>query len=284
MAEVKRRDYYGVITASKEQVGNMNIRRPFPTRQFRDMSPFLLLDHMGPKDFAAGDSFEVPPHPHAGFQTVTYFLEGSGYHKDSLGHTQTIAPGDVNWMTAGKGIVHAEYSDPEFNKKGGTIQGFQIWVNIPSEYRDTAPLFGNYSADQLPLINGENSSLRVIAGAFQDQKSPVVTFSPVELYHLNGNSDEWIIDFSEQYNAGVYLAQGKATVNGKELAEGDLLVFKKSAGQIQINLENECTHLMILAGEDLGSSHISYGPFIANSAQHLQEQAKRYESGEMGRL
>lgn len=279
------RPAYGIIPAQDEQVGNMNIRRPFPTRTLRQMSPFVLFDHMGPRDIPAGDSFEVPPHPHAGFQTVTYFLQGVGYHKDSLGNTQSINPGDVNWMTAGRGIVHAEYSDPEFNKKGGPIQGFQIWVDLPAEARDTEPLFGNYTAAQLPVKKINQSQLRIIAGSHQELHSPVETFSAVHLYHLSGKSEQWQFNFAPQFNHGVYLASGKATVNDKQLIPGDLLVLKKAEGATQIILDNDIpTDLLILAGEDLGSGHVSYGPFIANDAHHLQEQVQRYQSGEMGNL
>lgn len=285
MAATTLRPTYGIIPAQNEQVGNMNIRRPFPTRTLKQVSPFVLFDHMGPRDIPAGDTFEVPPHPHAGFQTVTYFLEGIGYHKDSLGNTQSINPGDVNWMTAGRGIVHAEYSDPEFNKKGGPIQGFQIWVDLPAEARDTPPLFGNYNAAELPVQKAKNSQLRVVAGSYQEMQSPVETFSPVHLYHLKGLNDSWQFEFNAEYNHAVYLAQGKATVNEKELIPGDLLVFKQQKGVTQVTLPGEeSTDLLILAGQDLGSKHVSYGPFIANSAEHLQAQVQRYQSGEMGNL
>lgn len=278
------RSTYGIIPAQEEQVGNMNIRRPFPTRSFRQLSPFLLFDHMGPRDIPAGEKFAVPPHPHAGFQTVTYFLEGIGYHQDSLGNTQSIRPGDVNWMTAGKGIVHAEYSDPEFNRKGGAIQGFQIWVDLPSEHRDVDPQFGSYQAEQLPVVAGDQYQLRVIAGSWQGHQSPVKTYSPVHLYHLWGEAGQPTFEFPAEWNHAVYLAQGAATVNGKELLPGDLLVFRKEEGRTQVQLSAPHSHLLVLAGVDLGSSHVSYGPFVANNPTHLQEQAQRYESGAMGSL
>lgn len=285
MEQAVLRPTYGIIPAQNDKVGNMNIRRAIATRALRQLSPFVLFDHMGPRNIPAGDTFEVPPHPHAGFQTVTYFLQGVGYHKDSLGNTQSIQPGDVNWMTAGKGIVHAEYSDPEFNKKGGPIEGFQIWVDLPAEARDTEPLFGNYTAAQLPLKKATHSQLRIIAGAYEELKSPVETFSPVHLYHLSGKKDKYTFQFAAEHNHGVYLAGGKATVNNKELIAGDLLVMKKGEGLTKIVLnESEAADLMILAGQDLGSGHVSYGPFIANNAQHLQEQVQRYQNGAMGNL
>lgn len=282
---MKRRTIYHVFDASREQVGNMNIRRALPVQGLKELSPYLLIDHMGPKHFEAGDSFEVPPHPHAGFQTVTYFLKGSGFHRDSLGNSQVIEPGDVNWMTAGRGIVHGEYSSEQFNKTGGEIHGFQIWVNLPGGERDIEPDFGNYQSSELPEIEGDKWLLKIVAGAYGGQKSPVKTFSSLHYFHLSMEEGAvFQMNEADEQNQMLYLAEGKLLINGeKEVSAGQLVVFNKDGEGFEAQAL-EGTHALILGGEPLGHQYVSYGPFIANNVRHLQEQIRRYEKGEMGSL
>ncbi len=284
---MKLRKIAAFYPATHEQVGNMNIRRALPVAGLKEVSPFLLIDHMGPKMLAAGGHFEVPPHPHAGFQTVTYFLEGSGFHKDSLGNEQTIHAGDVNWMTAGRGIVHGEYGDPVFEKKGGKLEGFQIWVNLPDKFRDTEPDFGNYSSSQLPEIDGDNWWLKIIAGEFQNEKSPVKMFSEVFLFHLKMEPNAQIeIPVKENHNAILYQAAGETFVNEKtNLEESYLCEFRKDGDGILLENRTEKTvQTLVMGGEPLNEKYMSYGPFIARNLEHLQEQIRRYEKGELGEV
>src|SRR5262244_1551047 len=165
------------IVPRTRDLGGFEVRRVLPAAEQRMVGPFVFFDQMGPVEFLAGRGIDVRPHPHIGLSTVTYLFAGSIVHRDSLGSVQSIAPGDVNWMTAGRGIVHSERSDAELRKRPQSLSGIQIWVALPERDEEIAPDFTHYPAASLPLIEGEGKSVRVVAGTFLGRTSPVKTRS-----------------------------------------------------------------------------------------------------------
>src|SRR5690554_2103398 len=172
-----------VVPRSHELSENFHVRRALPSRQRRMVGPYVFLDQMGPHVFTAGQGIDVRPHPHIGLATVTYLFEGEILHRDSLGTVQPIRPGEVNWMTAGRGIVHSERTDPRLRPSGTTLSGLQCWVALPRAHEETAPAFSHHAAGELPRIEGEGASAVIVAGNFFGQRSPVQALS--DLFYVD---------------------------------------------------------------------------------------------------
>src|SRR5215471_18888603 len=166
-----------VVVPRPRDLGGFEVRRVLPAAERRSIGPFVFFDQMGPADLVPGKGIDVRPHPHIGLATVTYLFAGSIVHRDSLGSVQTIEPGAVNWMTAGRGIVHSERSDNELRKRRQNLYGIQIWVALPKHYEETDPDFTHYAAESLPVVEGEGKTVRVIAGSAFGKASPVKTLS-----------------------------------------------------------------------------------------------------------
>ena len=164
-----------ILPRARDLGDGFTVQRVLPAAQRRMVGPFVFFDQFGPVEFAPGRGIDVRPHPHIGLATVTYLFEGGIVHRDSLGYVQPIAPGDVNWMTAGRGIVHSERTDAEARRRPQRLQGIQIWVALPQRHEETAPAFAHYPAATLPLVEGEGKSLRIVAGTLFGQRSPVAT-------------------------------------------------------------------------------------------------------------
>jgi len=269
-----------------EVAPNVEVYRPFPVRAIKKIGPFILWDHFGPREVAAGDSMVVPPHPHAGFQTITYLFSGVGYHKDSFAGEQYMYPGGVNWMTAGKGIVHAEQVLGDNKEEGGTYEGFQIWVNLPAAYKEVDPGFEHFSPEQLPLVEIEGGTLRVIAGTWKKSKSPIHTYSPLFLYHASLKAGQKLeIELPEAFEGGIYVAKGeiKADEGLQSLTLSDLVQYNSGKGGM-IAEAIEDAELMIFGGEPLQEPMATYGPFVMNKPDEIREKIEAYQSGKMGNV
>src|SRR5579883_3045754 len=168
-----------VIVPRARDLGGFSVRRALPSAQRQMIGPFIFWDQMGPTIFDAGQGIDVRPHPHIGLATVTYLFAGGILHRDSLGSVQPITPGDVNWMTAGRGIVHSERSSPEARQRPQGLFGLQLWVALPEAQEEREPSFAHYGAASLPVLEGEGKSVRVVAGTFFGKSSPVATLSPL---------------------------------------------------------------------------------------------------------
>jgi redox-sensitive bicupin YhaK (pirin superfamily) len=286
MKEDKSVSVSQVVQAPAVSVGNDTVLRPFPHQGVEGLSPFILLDHLGPKIMPPGKGFNVPPHPHAGFSAVTYFLKGEGYHRDSLGNEQYIGPGDVNWMTAGKGIVHSEHSSPRFTEEGGEIELLQIWVNLPSEFKHIEPEFGAFSASEFPVVTIPNGTIKVIAGSYSGEHAPVRTYSDVIYHHVTIEPDSVSeMDLPKSANAMLYVIQGHVRIDKGDVAyeKGDCVWLTKGS-RLDVSTLSEGASFLILGGEDLMEPVVPYGPFVMNDFRQIQIAAMRYETGEMGHL
>ena len=278
------RPIYRIVPSQPTMVGEgMEVLRPLPARGIRKVGPFIMLDHFGPHSLPEGKTGDVPPHPHAGFQTVTYLFKGKGFHRDSSGATQEILPGGVNWMTAGRGIVHAEQmaGDPT----DGTVEGFQIWVNLPRDQKFTEPGFDGMTPDELPIRKLEGGQLRVIAGNWGDTVSQVHTFSPLFLYHLTlFEGAEVEVPIDPTFAAGVYTADGDVEINKESRVERSILtLFEPGQGNVHLKAHTDA-QIMVMGGVPLDQPMASYGPFVMSTSEELQQVMNDYREGKMGEV
>jgi len=264
-----------VIAPRERDLGGFHVRRVLPYATHRMVGPFIFFDHMGPAILAPGTGMDVRPHPHIGLATVTYLFEGIIRHKDSLGSDQNIIPGDINWMTAGRGIVHSERSPYEFRKSGGTVNGIQLWVALPDEHEDTAPTFFHHPSSSLPEFKVNNVQIKLLLGKAFDHESPVVIHSPLfylDLQMPKGSS----IEFPAHGEAGVYVVTGKLNVDDRETTESTMAVIKKC--QTIKLAATEDSRAMIIGGEPVGERFIFWN-FVASSKARLEEAKAQWKNG-----
>jgi redox-sensitive bicupin YhaK (pirin superfamily) len=275
---------------SRHMVGDgFPVRNLFPSNELdREVSPFLMLDYAGPQYFEPTDHPRgVGEHPHRGFETVTIVYEGVVAHRDSAGNAGVIGPGDVQWMTAASGIVHEEFHEKEFSKKGGTLHAIQLWVNLPRASKMSAPGYQTILNADIPTIDleGGTGRLRVIAGSFQGHKGPARTFTPVELYDVRLKAgDRTSFAFPEGYNASVFILNGRASANGSQAAgEAELIVCTRNGSQVTVDAQED-SRLLVMAGEPIEEPIVRYGPFVMNTRAELMQAAQDYQAGKMGHL
>lgn len=253
------------------------------------VSPFLLLDFAGPYDFSPTTSRRgVGEHPHRGFETVTMVYEGGVSHRDSAGNGGTIGPGDVQWMTAGGGILHDEYHAPDFAKAGGTFHVIQLWVNLPAKDKMTPPAYQGIVSKDIPAITlpDGQSTLRIIAGNTLDHKGPARTFTPVNLWDLRlapgANID---LDVPEGHTTMVVGLTGEAEVLGKHsVGQAQMLMLSRDgAGASFANSSKSEARLLILTGEPIDEPIAGYGPFVMNNEEELQKAFEDFNKGNFGK-
>lgn len=265
------------------------VRNLFPSNELdREVSPFLMLDYAGPQYFPPTDHPRgVGEHPHRGFETVTIVYEGVLAHRDSAGNSGVIGPGDVQWMTAASGIVHEEFHEKEFAKKGGTLHAVQLWVNLPKVSKMSAPGYQTILNGDIPAIELEGGAgrVRVIAGSFGGRKGPAHTFTPVELYDLQLNKDHHVqLDLPGGQNSSILVLQGRASVNGsRDAGEAELILCKRN-GSVATVVAREDSRLLVMSGEPIEEPVARYGPFVMNTREELVQAVQDYQAGKMGHL
>jgi redox-sensitive bicupin YhaK (pirin superfamily) len=259
-----------LIEAKKKDLGGFEVGRVLPFAKRRMVGPFIFLDHMGPADFAPGQGINVRPHPHIGLSTVTYLFAGEIHHHDSVGSSIPIRPGEVNWMTAGKGIVHSERTDPSIRSSGGLMHGMQAWVALPYEQEDTDPGFWHHEQDDLPSYESGGLWARLIAGEAFGAKANVRTSSPMFYVHWElkaGARAELPAEYSER---AAYIARGAVEVEGRTYHAGQMLVFAPGSAIVFTGVEPAT--VMLLGGEPVGERHIWWN--LVHSSLDRIEQAK----------
>lgn len=281
----------GVYTApSQHWVGN-----GFPVRSLfsyqthgEQLSPFLLLDYAGPHSFPAGSGKRgVGEHPHRGFETVTVVYSGEVEHRDSTGKGGVIGPGDVQWMTAGAGIMHEEFHSAEFTRTGGELKMIQLWVNLPAKDKMAAPGYQSITADLIPRVALPDNAghVRVIAGDYADVSGPARTFSPLNVWDMQLTQGH---DVSLRQPAGwstaLVVLEGEISVNGAENArEGQLVVLSQQGETLHLSATADAK-VLLLAGEPLGEPIVGYGPFVMNSKTQIAEAVRDFNSGRFGQI
>nr|WP_223671079.1 pirin family protein [Kangiella shandongensis] len=249
----------------------------------QQISPFLLLDHAGPSNFDASKTPRgVGEHPHRGFETVTIVYQGEVSHRDSTGKGGTIYPGDVQWMTAGSGILHDEFHSKAFSERGGMMEMAQLWVNLPKEHKMTEPGYQAIKADDIPKLKLEGGLLRVIAGEYQSTKGPANTFSPINVWDLvMAEGSEQSLTVPEGWNTIVVVLKGAVDINGQKAALEDTVIFDSADTEISIKAEEETT-LLILNGEPLNEPIVGAGPFVMNSEEEIVQAFNDFKAGKFG--
>jgi redox-sensitive bicupin YhaK (pirin superfamily) len=260
-----------IVVPRPRDIGGFEVRRVLPSAERRNVGPFVFFDQMGPAELAPGFGIDVRPHPHIGLATVTYLFEGSIVHRDSLNSVQAIEPGAVNWMTAGRGIVHSERSDNELRKGRQKLYGIQIWVALPKQHEETAPDFTHYPADVLPQIAGEGKTVRIIAGALFGKSSPVKTLS--RLFYADAALDAGasLVLNNDYEERGIYLLEGDVDIHGQRFESGRLLVFS-SGDEITVKAVS-AARFVVFGGEPLDSPRHVWWNFVSSSRERI-EQAK----------
>ena len=268
-----------VIDQRRKDLGGFEVGRVLPYAPRRMVGPFIFFDHMGPAEFAAGfpKTVDVRPHPHIGLSTLSYLFEGAMTHRDSVGMIQPIRPGEVNWMTAGRGITHSERFE-QLREHGGRMDGIQTWIALPLEDEETAPSFDHHGAGELPTFETPGVSARLIAGELFGARSPVKTFSPLFYVHWRldaGAVAELPADYSER---AAYVARGVVEIDGRELHDGQMAVF--AAGDTVALRAVTASVVMLLGGEPVGERFIEWN-FVASSKDRIEQAKADWRAGRM---
>jgi redox-sensitive bicupin YhaK (pirin superfamily) len=275
----------GVVTL---EGGGFQVRRPFPTHALDAIDPFLLLDEMGPTHYAPGKAVGAPDHPHRGFETVTYLLAGKMRHRDSRGHAGALTPGDIQWMTAGDGVVHSEMPDPEFQKEGGLMHGLQLWVNLPKKDKRMRPRYQEIPAARIPEAASADGRVRVrvIAGESLGRTAVIETRTPILYLHFTLEPGGRVAQpVPEGFNVFAYVLSGEGRF-GKGAArggEGDCVIYGTGAGDVVIKAVSRLDVLLI-GGEPLKEPVARYGPFVMNTKTEIVQAFEDFEAGRMGKI
>jgi redox-sensitive bicupin YhaK (pirin superfamily) len=265
------------LTPHRSEISpGFTVRRVLPFRGGQGVGPFVFLDHMGPHTFARGSDSDVPPHPHIGLATVTYLFEGAIDHRDSIGSFQQIRPGDVNWMTAGRGIVHSERAPPAARENPATLHGLQAWVALPVEHEEVAPNFEHLDSASLPTTEIEGVRHRLIAGEAYGLRSPVNTYSRLFYVHSQIPAGKCLRFDSIGQESAFYLVNGEVEFEGKNYSEPGLLHFN-SGVRFEI-LARKDTVGMILGGDPLGEHRRIWWNFVSSRPERIEEAKKLWRA------
>ncbi|HMN45416.1 MAG TPA: pirin family protein [Povalibacter sp.] len=257
--------------------------------QGQHLSPFLLLDHAGPFAFTPGNGRRgVGEHPHRGFETVTVVYEGEVEHRDSTGAGGRIGPGDVQWMTAGAGILHEEFHSEAFTRRGGNLHMVQLWVNLPAKDKMTAPSYQTLLNEDIPVVAlpGEAGSVRVIAGEFDGRRGAARTFSPVDVWDVRlEQGRNATLNFKEGNTVALVILRGNVQINGGDIVrEGQFVLMDREAGEVLLEAGGVDASFLVLSGEPLDEPIAGYGPFVMNTNEEIEQAIRDFNSGQFGRI
>jgi redox-sensitive bicupin YhaK (pirin superfamily) len=261
-----------IIEERAASIGSFMVGRLLPFRKKRSVGPFVFMDHMGPAALLGNENFDVLPHPHIGLSTLTYLLEGAILHRDSLGTVREINAGAVNWMTAGKGIVHSERTPDHLRNQAKKLHGLQIWVGLPQHLEETEPSFHHIPSDMLPVWESENVRFKLIVGEVLGKKSPVPVHSPMYFLELKAQQPQ-MLDFGHNLfgESAIYILEGEITIDQSTYGPRQLLVTKEGSA-IRLGMSANTT-IFIIGGEPFPESRSILWNFVSSDKQKL-EQAK----------
>jgi redox-sensitive bicupin YhaK (pirin superfamily) len=267
-----------VIDARRKDLGGFEVGRILPFAKRRMVGPFVFLDHMGPAMFEPGMGIDVRPHPHIGLSTVTYLFEGEIMHRDNLGFAQAIRPGEVNWMTAGRGIVHSERTDPSIRIHGGPMHGMQAWVALPDEAEETEPGFFHHEEADLPTLDEGGLWARLIAGSAYGAEAKVRTFSPMYYVHWELQPGARAAPPPGYSEGAAYVAHGTIEIDGRRLEPGQMAVFEPNA-RPTVTAVTRAT-VMLLGGEPVGP-RIIWWNLVSSRQERIEEAKADWRAGRM---
>ncbi|MEZ8113220.1 MAG: pirin family protein [Candidatus Poseidoniaceae archaeon] len=279
---VKRTLRTTVPTRTVLEGGGFPVRRPIPMSALT--SPFLLLDEMGPVNWPPGEAIGAPNHPHRGFETVTYLLKGRMNHADSAGNSGELNPGGVQWMTAGSGVIHSELPHPDFQKTGGVMHGFQIWVNLPAADKMMKPRYQDIPEENIPVVSSQDGlvKVRVIAGQSLGQSAVIDTMIPITVLHMTLKPGGKIVQSLEKgLNGMIYCFSGNLRVDEKALNDGQLGILN-DGDEVYLSVSDsakEDVNILFLAGPEINEPIARYGPFVMNTEQEIMQAYADYNAG-----
>jgi redox-sensitive bicupin YhaK (pirin superfamily) len=261
--------------------GGFKVRRALPHVLARHVGPFVFFDHMGPVQFEAGKGVDVRPHPHIGLATVTYLFEGAIEHRDTLGFVQTIRPGDVNWMTAGRGIAHSERTPGPERATGHRLHGIQVWVALPQEAEEAEPSFHHHDAGVLPLIERDGVTMRLVVGSAFGQRSPVVTFSEIFYLATEFSAGSRLVLPPEHGERAVYVVEAPINVGGRDIAPGQIAVLPAGA-DVEIRAAGRA-NAILFGGASLGERHLWWN-FVSSSRERIEQAKADWRAARFGQI
>jgi quercetin 2,3-dioxygenase len=278
------RSVSNILESSIIDMGSFQVKQPLPTQKVPQISPFLLLHHFGPINVEPGfDPIDLGPHPHRGFEPVTFLYQGGIRHKDSLGNEGILEAGDIQWMTSGRGIIHSERASDFFMENGGTIEGIQLWVNLPAQNKMTQPKYQEIRKNDIPILAENKVTHRLVSGNWNGQKGIVDTFSPMIIIQtsiLSGGKT--YIPIPDNFNACIYILSGKIILNDNfDYSAGKMIYFTNKGDGIGIEGLSD-TEILVLCGEPIEEPLAQYGPFVMNSQTEIMEAMRDYQMGKMG--
>lgn len=271
-------------------MGPIKLRQPIPTNEVENVDPFLLLHHYGPYAISEfSNPFDLGPHPHRGFEPITLLFQGEQLHRDSLGNESVVESGDAQWTTAGRGIIHAEGPTKEFVKKGGDLEGIQLWLNLPAKYKMITPAYQHAKSDEMPIIKDAsgNIKLKVVAGEQQKKFGKIKTQTSVNVFMIEANGKgDLEIDIPTTHESCVYLLDGEVKINDEETlfkGKSQMAVFNTDGNTIKIETAKK-SKLIVVSGEPIKEKVAQYGPYVMNTQTELLEAMRDYQDGKMGHL
>lgn len=271
-------------------MGPIQLRQPIPTQHIDNIDPFILFHHYGPYEISEQNNpFDLGPHPHRGFEPITFLVQGEQFHRDSLGNESVVKAGDVQWTTAGRGIIHSEAPTKDFVKKGGTLEGIQLWLNLPAEKKMIAANYQHIKNEHFRVVASEDKkvSVQIIAGELEGVYGRIQTQTPVNAFMINVETGgKFEIKIQNSHQSTVYLLKGDVLINGSEvlkLNKNQLVEFNKNGEGFSV-YGNEKSQLLFISGEPFNEPITTYGPYVMNTQTEIMEAMRDYQMGKMGFL
>lgn len=274
-----------IEAATTAKVGPMMVKRALPVRHLKQIDPFIFIDHLPSFEVKKGaDTGRIDPHPHAGFEVVTYQIDGMGFHRDSKGNEQIARPGDINWMTSGKGIIHSEGIADELKEKGGNSSLMQTWINLPAAQKFIEPSFRHFASADLPEIKEENSWVKVLIGQYKNAASLITTHTSMYYYHVQLKAGTtFTYGVAPEHTAGIYVMDGEMKVLQHAAEKGSIVAMNNDGDTIAVKAVSD-TNFIAFGGLPINEPMVSYGPFVMNDAREIEQAIDDYQTGKMGVL
>ncbi|MTI30581.1 pirin family protein [Xanthovirga aplysinae] len=274
-----------IITSQDVMMGKARIGQPLPSKQVETIDPFILLHHAGPKNYPAGNEiFDVAPHPHRGFEPITFIFKGEVEHKDSLGNHKVVGQRGVQWITAGRGIIHSEGAPKTFQEKGGDFELIQLWANLPKNLKMTPPNYQAFTGEEIPFIKENNYRVNVISGNYKNVKGPIKSLTEITALTIElDKNGKVFFDFPSDKNTLLYQLHGNTTINEKQIGNKQLVEFEGEGNEIEVKAQ-EKSLILLLAGKPNQEPISQYGPFVMNTQTEVLEAMRDYQNGKMGFL
>ena len=271
-------------------MGTIRLRQPIPTLGIENVDPFILLHHYGPYAISEfNNPFDLGPHPHRGFEPITLLFKGEQFHRDSLGNEMVVKAGGVQWTTAGHGIIHAEAPTKEFVKKGGELEGIQLWLNLPAKDKMMMPNYQHLEDKQIPKLFSEDKKvqLNIIAGKHKQESGLIKTQTDVNVFSAKATEGgKMEIEISEKHQSLIYLLEGEILVNNSETLEkgkNQMITFNQDGSTVVFEAIKESV-ILILSGEPIKEKVSQHGPFVMNTQTEILEAMRDFQDGKMGNL